>query len=149
MISIEILIYICLKGGSEMKLYLKAIKKLKEYSCNNSIRTHWKILGEVSLSNEESATICFWKLYGGVNTEYISHDKNHQTNIFLQNDDKFIINLDASTSYSIMTPCENREFIIEIYFKNYKNLRRKYIFTYYINNADEFIFKDSKLHLLE
>ena len=57
-----------------MKLYLKAIKKLKEYSCNNSIRTHWKILGEVSLSNEESATICFWKLYGGVNTEYISHD---------------------------------------------------------------------------
>ena len=79
----------------------------------------------------------------------ISHDKNHQTNIFLQNDDKFIINLDASTSYSIMTPCENREFIIEIYFKNYKNLRRKYIFTYYINNADEFIFKDSKLHLLE
>lgn len=132
-----------------MKLYLKAIKKLKEYSCNNSIRTHWKILGEVSLSNEESATICFWKLYGGVNTEYISHDKNHQTNIFLQNDDKFIINLDASTSYSIMTPYENREFIIEIYFKNYKNLRRKYIFTYYINNADEFIFKDSKLHLLE
>ena len=87
-----------------MKLYLKAIKKLKEYSCNNSISTHWKILGEVSLSNEESATICFWKLYGGVNTEYISHDKNHQTNIFLQNDDKFIINLDASTSYSIMTP---------------------------------------------
>mgnify|MGYP000625129951 CR=1 FL=1 len=67
-----------------MNLYLKAIKKLKEYSCNNSIRTHWKILGEVSLSNEESATICFWKLYGGVNTEYISHDKNHQTNIFLQ-----------------------------------------------------------------
>ena len=132
-----------------MKLYLKAIKKLKEYSCNNSIRTHWKILGEVSLSNEESATICFWKLYGGVNTEYISHDKNHQTNIFLQNDDKFIINLDASTSYSIMTPCENREFIIEIYFKNDKYLRRKYIFTYYINNADEFIFKDSKLHLLE
>ena len=132
-----------------MKLYLKAIKKLKEYSCNNSIRTHWKILGEVSLSNEENAKICFWKLYGGVNTEYISHDKNHQTNIFLQNDDKFIINLDASTSYSIMTPCENREFIIEIYFKNYKNLRRKYIFTYYINNADEFIFKDSKLHLLE
>lgn len=132
-----------------MKLYLKAIKKLKEYSCNNSISTHWKILGEVSLSNEESATICFWKLYGGVNTEYISHDKNHQTNIFLQNDDKFIINLDASTSYSIMTPCENREFIIEIYFKNYKNLRRKYIFTYYINNDDEFIFKDSKLHLLE
>ena len=132
-----------------MKLYLKAIKKLKEYSCNNSIRTHWKILGEVSLSNEESATICFWKLYGGVNTKYISHDKNHQTNIFLQNDDKFIINLDASTSYSIMTPCENREFIIEIYFNNYKNLRRKYIFTYYINNADEFIFKDSKLHLLE
>ena len=132
-----------------MKLYLKAIKKLKEYSYNNSIRTHWKILGEVSLSNEESATICFWKLYGGVNTEYISHDKNHQTNIFLQNDDKFIINLDASTSYSIMTPCENREFIIEIYFNNYKNLRRKYIFTYYINNADEFIFKDSKLHLLE
>ena len=61
-----------------MKLYLKVIKKLKEYSCNNSIRTHWKILGEVSLSNEESATICFWKLYGGVNTEYISHDKNHQ-----------------------------------------------------------------------
>ena len=99
-----------------MKLYLKAIKKLKEYSCNNSIRTHWKILGEVSLSNEENATICFWKLYGGVNTEYISHDKNHQTNIFLQNDDKFIINLDASTSYSIMTPCENREFIIEIHF---------------------------------
>ena len=132
-----------------MKLYLKAIKKLKEFSCNNSIRAHWKILGEVSLSNEESATICFWKLYGGVNTEYISHDKNHQTNIFLQNDDKFIINLDASTSYSIMTPCENREFIIEIYLKNYKNLRRKYIFTYYINNADEFIFKDSKLHLLE
>ena len=132
-----------------MKLYLKAIKNLKEYSCNNSIRTHWKILGEVSLSNEESATICFWKLYGGVNTEYISHDKNHQTNIFLQNDDKFIINLDASTSYSIMTPCENREFIIEIYFNNYKILRRKYIFTYYINNADEFIFKDSKLHLLE
>ena len=132
-----------------MKLYLKAIKKLKEYSCNNSIRTHWKILGEVSLSNEESATICFWKLYGGVNTEYISHDINHHTNIFLQNDDKFIINLDASTSYSIMTPCENREFIIEIYFNNYKNLRRKYIFTYYINNADEFIFKDSKLHLLE
>lgn len=132
-----------------MKLYLKDIKKLNEYSCNNSIRTDWKILGEVSLSNEESATICFWKLYGGVNTEYISHDKNHETDIFLQNDDKFMINLNASTSYSIMTPCENREFIIEIYFKNYKNLRRKYIFTYYINNADEFIFKDSKLHLLE
>lgn len=132
-----------------MKLYLKDIKKLKEYSCNNSIRTDWKILGEVSLSNEESATICFWKLYGGVDTEYISHDKNYGTNIVLQNDDKFIINLEASTSYSIMTPCEHRELIFEIYFKNSKNLRRKYIFTYYINNNDQFIFKNSKLHLLE
>lgn len=132
-----------------MKLYLRDIKKLKDYSCNNSIRTDWKIVGEVSLSNEESITIDFWKLYGGVNTEYISHDKNYGTNIILKNDDKFIINLEASTSYSVMTPSEYKEFIVEIYFRNSKNLRRKYIFTYYIDNSDQFIAKDSKLHLLE
>lgn len=49
----------------------------------------------------------------------------------------------------MLTPCEHRELIVEIYFKNSKNLRRKYIFTYYINNDEQFIFKDSKLHLLE
>lgn len=132
-----------------MNLYLRDIQKLNEEKCNNCIQKHWKITGEVSLSNEENATITSWKLYGGVGTEYNSSNHTNSLNVLLKNSDVFVINMDVLSSYNKFTPSEDREFSVEIYFKNSRNLRRKYIFTYYINNDEQFILKTTRLHLLQ
>ena len=67
----------------------------------------------------------------------------------IHNDNNIIYSYGPSTNIVFFASFMCVIFCLIAMIKNYKNLRRKYIFTYYINNADEFIFKDSKLHLLE
>ena len=131
-----------------MDLKLTKIIKINDNSSNDICCKHWQIAGEISLYKDDLITIDYWTAQGGNGPKFYSNDKNTSANIQLNSSDKAIINIEATSSYNKIIPADEREFTIEIYYRNH-NHRRKSIFTYNINNNDQFIPKDHRLHLFE